>query len=93
MSTSRLELVRSSFERKAVEVETPEVPASAYFGELVFDRAKMRKYLEPNVLKALLSCIEGGEALDRQTADGVARGMKEWALEHHVTLVTHWFNP
>ena len=93
MSTSRLELVRSSFERKALEVEAPEGPASAYFGELVFDRAKMRKYLEPNVLKALLSCIEGGEALDRQTADGVARGMKEWALEHHVTHVTHWFQP
>ena len=58
MSTSRLELVRSSFERKALEVEAPAGPASAYFGELVFDRAKMRKYLEPNVLKALLSCIE-----------------------------------
>ena len=93
MSTSRLELVRSSFERKALEVEAPAGSASAYFGELVFDRAKMRKYLEPNVLKALLSGIEGGEALDRQTADGVARGMKEWALEHHVTHVTHWFQP
>ncbi|MBO4922734.1 MAG: glutamine synthetase III, partial [Bacteroidales bacterium] len=31
--------------------------------------------------------------LDGKTADGVARGMKEWALEHHVTHVTHWFQP
>jgi glutamine synthetase len=41
----------------------------------------------------LLDCIEGGHALDRKTADGVARGMKEWAMEHGVTHVTHWFQP
>ncbi|OKZ01378.1 MAG: glutamine synthetase type III [Bacteroides sp. CAG:1060_57_27] len=93
MSIDRLDLVKESFEKKAVPVEVPEGKTSDYFGELVFDRRKMCKYLDAGTLKALLECIDKGVALDSKTADGVARGMKEWAMEHHVTHVTHWFQP
>ena len=89
----RFDLVKESFERKEVPAEVPEGKTSEYFGELVFDRKKMCKYLDSDCLQALLACIEGGKALDRDTADGVARGMKEWAMEHGVTHVTHWFQP
>ena len=89
----RFNLVRESFMKKARPVEMPEELPSEYFGELVFDRKKMQKYLDVKTFYALLECIEGGKPLDRKTADGVARGMKEWALEHHVTHVTHWFQP
>ena len=93
MSTDRFELVRESFRKKAPAVEIPSRKASEYFGEQVFDRAQMRKYLDSDTLQALLECIDKGHPLDRATADGVARGMKEWALEHHVTHVTHWSQP
>ena len=89
----RFDLVKESFERKEVPAEVPAGKTSEYFGELVFDRKKMCKYLDAESLQALLACIEGGEPLDRKTADGVARGMKEWAMEHGVTHVTHWFQP
>ena len=89
----RFNLVRESFVKKARPVETPEGRPSEYFGELVFDRKKMEKYLDVKTFKALLACIEGGKPLDGETADGVAAGMKAWALEHHVTHVTHWFQP
>ena len=89
----RFDLVKESFERKEVPAEVPAGKTSEYFGELVFDRKKMCKYLYAESLQALLACIEGGEPLDRKTADGVARGMKEWAMEHGVTHVTHWFQP
>jgi Uncharacterized protein related to glutamine synthetase len=89
----RFDLVKESFERKEVPAEVPAGKTSEYFGELVFDRKKMCKYLDAESLHALLDCIEGGHALDRKTADGVARGMKEWAMEHGVTHVTHWFQP
>ena len=89
----RFDLVKESFERKEVPAEVPAGKTSEYFGELVFDRKKMCKYLDADSLQALLACIEGGEPLDRKTADGVARGMKEWAMEHCVTHVTHWFQP
>ena len=93
MSIDRFELVRASFRKKAPAVEIPDKKASEYFGERVFNRTKMRKYLDPRTLQALLECIDKGHHLDRATADGVARGMKEWALENHVTHVTHWFQP
>ena len=93
MSVNRLDLVRSSFEKKALDSEPFAGKYSEVFGELVFDRAKMRQYLDPDVFNRLLDCIEGGGQLDRQTADQVAKGMKEWALSHGVTHVTHWFQP
>ncbi len=89
----RFNLVRESFMKKARPVDLPEGLPSEYFGELVFDRKKMQKYLDSKTFYALLECIEGGKPLDRKTADGVAAGMKTWALEHHVTHVTHWFQP
>lgn len=93
MSIDRFELVKESFIKKAVPAECPEKKTSDYYGELVFDRSKMHKYLDAETLKALLECIDEGKALDRKTADGVAEGMKTWAMEHHVTHVTHWFQP
>ena len=89
----RFDLVKESFEKKEVPAEVPSGKTSDYYGELVFDRKKMCKYLDADSLQALLDCIEGGKPLDRKTADGVARGMKEWAMEHGVTHVTHWFQP
>ena len=89
----RFDLVKESFEKKEVPAEVPAGKTSDYYGELVFDRKKMCKYLDAESLQALLDCIEGGKSLDRKTADGVARGMKEWAMEHGVTHVTHWFQP
>lgn len=92
-SALRFELVNKAFTKKPVAVDTPAGSPSEYFGELVFDREKMRKYLDADSLKALLACIDNGQPLDRKTADGVAAGMKKWAMEHGVTHCTHWFQP
>ena len=89
----RFDLVKESFVKKEVPASVPAGKTSDYFGELVFDRKKMAKYLDAGSLQALLDCIERGKPLDRKTADGVASGMKEWAMEHGVTHVTHWFQP
>jgi glutamine synthetase len=89
----RFDLVKESFVKKEVPASVPAGKTSDYFGELVFDRKKMAKYLDAGSLQALLDCIERGKPLDRKTADGVAAGMKVWAMEHGVTHVTHWFQP
>ena len=93
MSKMRFDVVQDAFKKKAAVVETPGKKVSDYFGELVFNRDKMHKYLDAETYKALVNCIDNGEHLDRKTADGVAAGMKVWALEHGVTHVTHWFQP
>lgn len=93
MSKLRFDVVQDAFKKKAVAVETPSTSPSGYFGELVFNRDKMHKYLDAKTYKALVNCIDNGEHLDRATADGVAAGMKVWAMEHGVTHITHWFQP
>ena len=93
MSYDRLEMVKESFVKKSIPANVPSKKPSEYFGELVFDRDKMRKYLDAKTLASLLDCIDKGGSLDRETADMVAKGIKEWALEHNVTHVTHWFQP
>ena len=93
MSKLRFDVVQDAFKKKALDVETPETRPSEYFGELVFNRDKMRKYLKPSTYDALVACIEGDKALDRDIADQVAEGMRTWAMEHGVTHITHWFQP
>jgi len=93
MSKLRFRVVETAFKKKAVEVPTPEKPVSEYYGELVFNRAKMFKYLSSTVYQKLISSIDNGTPLDREIADSVAGGMKKWAMEHGVTHYTHWFQP
>jgi len=66
---------------------------SQYFGSLVFDRPKMKKYLDSDTYNALVECIEQGARLERSIADKVAAGMKSWALDNGVTHISHWFQP
>ena len=93
MSKLRFDVVQDAFKKRALDVTAPAERPSAYFGELVFNREKMRKYLDVKTYEALTDCIDNGRSLDLATADKVAEGMKEWALEHSVTHITHWFQP
>ena len=93
MSKLRFNVVQDAFKKKAVAVEAPSERPSDYFGELVFNRDQMRKYLDIRTYDALIDCIDNGKPLDMEMADKVADGMKTWALGHGVTHITHWFQP
>lgn len=54
----RFDLVKESFERKVVPAEVPAGKTSDYFGELVFDRKKMCKYLDADSLYDLRRPID-----------------------------------
>ena len=93
MSKLRFDVVQDAFKKKAVPAEKMSEQTSKYFGELVFNREKMHKYLSTDTYEALIDCIDNGHPLDRSIADEVADGMKTWAMEHGVTHITHWFQP
>ena len=88
MSKLRFDVVQDAFKKRALEVVAPASLPSKYFGELVFNREMMRKYLDIKVYEALVDCIDNGTPLDLSIADEVADGMKEWALSHGVTHIT-----
>ncbi|MBP5721858.1 MAG: glutamine synthetase III [Bacteroidales bacterium] len=93
MSKLRFDVVQDAFKKKALDTPVAKERPSSFFGELVFNREQMRKYLDVNVFKALTDCMDNGSPLDLATADKVAGGIKEWALDHGVTHITHWFQP
>ncbi len=93
MSKLRFDVVQDAFRKKAVDIEVPETRPSEYFGELVFNREKMHKYLDVKTFNALVDCIDNGKPLSTAVADKVAAGIKEWAISHGVTHCTHWFQP
>lgn len=89
----RFKAVEETFGRKPIEVPEPQGRPSDYYGEYVFNREKMFKYLPKKTYDALVDAIDNQKALSREVADSVADGMKRWAVDMGVTHYTHWFQP
>ena len=93
MSTLRFQVLDEAFKRKAVVLDAEDKRPSEFFGEHVFGRAAMAKYLSKRTYNAIIDAIDNGTPLSREYADGVATGMKQWAMEQGATHYTHWFQP
>ncbi|MBP3483004.1 MAG: glutamine synthetase III [Alistipes sp.] len=93
MTLLRFKMVDAALNHRAVEVTPPAGRPSDYFGDKVFGRKAMRKYLNKQTYEALVDTIENGTPLTREVADGIASGMRQWALEHGADHYTHWFQP
>ena len=75
MSLLRFKMVDAAINHTAVEVKAPEGRPSDYFGEKVFGREAMRKYLDKKTYAALLDTMEHRTPLTREVADSIAAGM------------------
>jgi len=76
--------------------ELPETKAeniASYFGENVFNDEAMKKYLPENAYLSVKAAIQSGAKLNREVADIIAKGMKEWSQERGCTHFAHWFQP
>ncbi|MBQ3753938.1 MAG: glutamine synthetase III [Prevotella sp.] len=93
MEALRFQVVGEAFKKKPLDVKTPADRPAKYFGSKVFNREKMYKYLPKDVYEKMIDVMENGARLDRDVADAVAAGMKQWATENGVTHYTHWFQP
>jgi len=93
MSISRFNAVERASNRKAVSAFIPEQKVSDFFGENVFNRNAMKKYLTKETYAKLTQSIDNSTPIDREVANHVAAGMRMWALEKGVTHYTHWFQP
>ena len=93
MSNLRFQVVGEAFAKKPLDVSAPVERPCDYFGKKVFNRKKMYKYLPKDVYAKMVDVIDHGARLDRDVADQVAAGMKQWAQEMGATHYTHWFQP
>ena len=93
MEALRFQVVGEAFKKKPLDVKAPSERPAKYFGSKVFNREKMNKYLPKDVYEKMIDVMDNGARLDREIADAVAAGMKQWATENGVTHYTHWFQP
>jgi glutamine synthetase len=93
MATLRFKALEEVMNREPRPLTREDMLTSDYYGSLVFDKPKMKKYLSREAFNAVAEAIESGTAIDRKMADQVAQGMKAWALDNGATHYTHWFHP
>ncbi len=89
----RFKALEEVMNREPQPLTREDMLTSDYYGSLVFDKPKMKKYLSREAYNAVVEAIESGTSIDRKMADQVAQGMKAWALDNGATHYTHWFHP
>ncbi|HZW78145.1 MAG TPA: glutamine synthetase III [Flavobacteriaceae bacterium] len=92
MSTLRFFAVKESMNRPPIIVEE-EGRRSEIFQKNVFNETAMRQYLTQDSFRSVMDAIEKGTKIDRNLADHISTGMKEWAISKGATHYTHWFQP
>ena len=93
MATIRFQALSELLSRKPISVTLPSNKVTDYYGNLVFNVDSMRKYLSRDAFKAVMAANEKGGSIDRKMSDGIALGMKSWAIAKGATHYTHWFQP
>lgn len=66
---------------------------SDIFQRNVFNETAMRQFLTQDSYRSVMDAIEKGTKIDRNLADHISTGMKEWAISKGATHYTHWFQP
>ncbi len=94
MSNPRFEAIRIANSRQPRRLDQGEPQGvSELFGQYAFSHKVMANKLPRDIYKEFRRRMRNGEPLDKSIATAVAHAAKEWALEHHVTHFTHWFQP
>lgn len=66
---------------------------TAIFGENVFTLKTAREFLSDEAYKSLAASTKTGHKIERNLANQIAAGMRQWAETKGVTHFTHWFQP
>ncbi len=93
MATLRFQALTDLLKKSSKEVNLPDTRVSDYFGEMVFSDSVMVHFLSRDIYQQVKESVIKGEPIDRKIADGVAAGMKAWAISKGATHYTHWFQP
>jgi len=92
MAILRFQALKESLNRKPVPVKEP-ARRSEIFAKNVFGEKAMRQFLTRDSYKSVMDAIKNGSKIDRNLADHISTGMKEWSISKGATHYTHWFQP
>lgn len=92
METLRFQALKTALKHTPYQLEEPS-QRSEIFAENVFTKQKRRRYLTRDSYNSVQRAIVKGTKIDREVADHISTGMKEWAMSKGATHYTHWFQP
>ncbi len=102
MQTTRQQIIQS-IDGRAVRRFEPvrgdngnRLNVSEYYGCNTFSLAVMKQKLPKDVYQKYISVVQSGQVgkkLDSDTAEAIAKVIKEWSIENGVTHFCHWFQP
>jgi len=92
MENLRFKALGISLQREKKQIPIPQ-KVSEYYGEATFSKKVMREYLPTEAYRKVITSINKGCQLDRETADQVATSLKAWAISKGATHFTHWSHP
>ncbi|MDG2052972.1 MAG: glutamine synthetase III [Flavobacteriaceae bacterium] len=92
MATLRFRAINEALNRKPFPVEEP-ARRSTIFGKNVFNELAMRQFLSKDSYNSVIDATVNGSKINRNIADHISTGMKEWAITKGATHYTHWFQP
>lgn len=93
MSLLRFKMVEAAIDHKAVEVKAP---GGKSFRVFRYEGIRPRGHAPVSQQDGLCPTARydaAGTPLTLEVADGVAAGMRQWALDHGADHYTHWFQP
>lgn len=92
MAILRFQALNDALKHKPVHLETP-LRHSEIYAKNVFNQQARRQYLTREAYDRVEEAIHNGKKIDRDLADQISTGMKEWAISKGATHYTHWFQP
>ncbi|MCM4157847.1 glutamine synthetase III [Gramella sp. AN32] len=92
MSTLRFQALKEALNREPVKVIEPG-RRSEIFSSHVFNESIMQQFLTKEAQKSVMEAMLTGKKIDRNVAEHISSGMKEWAISKGATHYTHWFQP
>lgn len=90
---NRFSAINEANNRKNPSIDFISHKVSDYYAQNVFTDDKLKNYVSNKVYKQLKECVSNNQKIDRETAEHIAQGMKNWAIENGAKSYTHWFQP
>lgn len=93
MGLERFKAISEAQNRNLLDFELPKAKISEYFADNVFTDKMMQVYLNEEAYERVQEVIQDGRTIDREMANQVAIGLKNWAIDKGAKHYTHWFQP
>src|SRR5690625_1594686 len=93
MTSLRFRALIDAQQHKPIPLKDSVKRHSEIFAQNVFNQQARRQYLPKESYDKVEKAIHNGEKIERDLADQISTGMKEWAISKGATHFTHWFQP